>query len=108
NVLAQKAAIGALDEPEFLKRTVKTVKKEREFLLRELSGIDGVKVYPSKANFLLLRTEKMVIANELMKKGVIIRDCSSTRGLDARYLRVSVGTRGENETFLACLKEILH
>jgi len=80
---------------------------ERERLFRELSGIAGVRAYPSAANFLLFETMTRTPAEifaALLNKGILIRDVSSYPMLQ-RGLRVSVGTPGENSEFLSALKE---
>ncbi len=47
------------------------------------------------------------ITEELMKLGVIVRNCSSFRGLDNYWIRVSVGTLEEDKKFLEILKGII-
>jgi histidinol-phosphate aminotransferase len=107
NHLAQKAAIASLKDKKHLKRTVDVVKRGREFLFKEISKIPGVKVYPSQANFLLINVNSKEIVQRLLKRGVIVRDCSSFYGLDESYIRVSIGTAQENLKFLNTFKEIL-
>jgi histidinol-phosphate aminotransferase len=47
------------------------------------------------------------ISEELMKNGIIVRDCSSFRGLDDYWIRVSVATLEEDEKFIKVLENIL-
>jgi histidinol-phosphate aminotransferase len=112
NLLAQKAALAALRDREHLKKSIQMVKKGREFLFNELSKIRDIQVYPSRANFLLFSVEdtgktSKEIVEELFKRGVITRDCSSFKGLGDRFIRVSIGTMEENRRFLECLKDVL-
>lgn len=111
NLLSQKAAIGALRDKEHLRRSIRTVKEGREFLTKELSKIDGIVVYQSKANFLLINLEGMGkkarrIAEDLYKGGIITRECSSFK-LNEYYLRVSIGTALENRKFLTKFRDIV-
>jgi histidinol-phosphate aminotransferase len=111
NILAQRAAVRALDDEEHLTRTVDAVKDGRDFLSHEMSEIEGLKVYPSQANFLLVNVEGTGrasgdIAGDLLRQGIIIRDCSSF-GLGDDYIRVSVGRKEENQRFVEALKKIL-
>jgi threonine-phosphate decarboxylase len=110
--LAQDAAIAALGDKEHLKRTQELINHEREFLLSELKRIKGLKVFPTDANFILIDIRQLGITAAQLKErmllyGLLLRDCSSFRGLDEYYVRVSVRTREENERLLMSLKEIL-
>lgn len=108
NNLAQAAALSALEDKEHLEKSIALAKKGRDYIYRELSRIQGVKVFPSQANFLLVYTRgKKGVPNSLLEKGIIVRDCSSFRGLNSEYFRVSIGTQEENELFVAELKEII-
>jgi histidinol-phosphate aminotransferase len=92
-----------------VKGWIELLKKERARLHAGLQALEGIRVYPSAANFLLFelleRRPKQVFA-ALLEKGILIRDVS-TYPLLARALRVSVGTPAENGEFLAAIKEAL-
>lgn len=89
---------------EFIEEAVRSVIKERERLFEEMGRIEGVEVFPSRANFLLFRTplEAKTLHSELLKRGVLVRDMSYLPGLE-RCLRVSVGKPEENDAFLEAL-----
>ncbi|HIC92371.1 MAG TPA: histidinol-phosphate transaminase [Syntrophaceae bacterium] len=98
NSVAIKAAIAALRDQEYLRKTVELVKQERAFLTENLQRV--FKVYPSKANFVLVDVspaKSSEVYAELMKRGIIVRDCSSFRGAGDSFIRVTVGTREQNE-----------
>ncbi|HVL89775.1 MAG TPA: histidinol-phosphate transaminase [Actinomycetota bacterium] len=82
---------------------------ERERLAKELARVPGVEVFPSDANFLLLRTpvEGTPLWKRLADGGVLVRDFSSVPGLE-RCLRVTVGTADQNATFVETLRRVLH
>ena len=113
NCLAQAAAIAALNDDEYLRRTWRLIKDEKAFLLRELRRIKGFKVFPAHANFILINIRDSgftaaELKERLLKYGILIRDCSSFRGLDEYYIRVAVRTRWENEKFIKSLRDILN
>ncbi|MCD8073263.1 MAG: histidinol-phosphate transaminase [Alistipes sp.] len=85
---------------------VDTIKRERERLLRELPGLGPVQgVFPSEANFILLRTaDPRRLYRALIEQGVIVRDRSSAPGC-AGCLRITVGTPEENSRLLELLRE---
>ncbi len=110
--LSYIAASATLDDSEYIKQSTKLSIESREFLYDEMSKIPSIKVFESLSNYLLvdIRNTGMnskEISEELMKKGIIVRDCSSFRGLDEYYIRVSVATPKENEKFIKVLKNIL-
>lgn len=101
---AERAAIAALDDLEWMRDCVRKIKAERERVYRELSKI--VEVYPSQANFLFFKSPTENLVEELMKRGIIVRDCRNFIGCD-RHVRVSIGKPEENDMFLEAIREIL-
>jgi histidinol-phosphate aminotransferase len=87
---------------------VKVLLRERERMIRELSGLPFViKIYPSDANFLLVKTQDpKAIYQHLRKKKIIVRDRSGIR-LCAGCLRISIGTPEENITLINALKGLI-
>jgi threonine-phosphate decarboxylase len=112
NSLAQAAAVAALADEAHARKTLEVVRKEKEFLNRELASIGGFRVFPADTNFILINVKKSGFsASELrakmIKNGVLIRDCSSFTGLDGFYVRVAVKTRKENEKLLDAFRKVL-
>ncbi|GAH61521.1 unnamed protein product [marine sediment metagenome] len=112
NSLAQLAAELILNDKEYIKKTHKLVEKERKFLFEQLARIEGLRPYPSVTNFLLVKIERAGITSRslkelLLKKGILIRDCSNFRNLNDKYIRIAVRTHRENLRLLAVLKEVL-
>ncbi len=111
NCLAQMAGMEALEEAEYLKRTSEIIDGEREFLYKALLKINAFKVYPPEANFIFIQVRKeglsaFKLKQELLLRNILIRDCSSFRGLDDRYIRVAVRSHNENQKLVESLKEI--
>jgi histidinol-phosphate aminotransferase len=46
-------------------------------------------------------------SEELLKKGIIVRDCNSFKGLDEYWIRVSVGTLDEDKRFIEILNDLI-
>lgn len=103
---AQVAGIAALDSGDYLERSRRLISEQRAILTEELSAL-GIKVFPSDANFLLLKTE-IPLYEPLYERGMIIRRCANFRGLDEKYYRIAVRTAEENARLLAAVKEIIH
>jgi len=106
NKLTSEIVIKALENSSQMDKFVSQIKEEREFLLKELGKINGVlRVYPSDSNFILFEcAEPVSIYLKLVEKGIIIRDRSSQI---KNCLRVSVGTREENEKFISELQQLV-
>ena len=105
NQLTQKQAMEMLYRYYEIERWVKTLKEEREILEAEFAVLPcTVKMFPSHANFFLARvTDAVKIYNYLVGKGIIVRNRNSV-SLCGNCLRVTVGTRGENEKLIEALK----
>jgi len=105
NSLTQSIALEALKNRSFFKDTIKKALSERKRLFDAMSRIDGVKVFPSRANFILFKVrDGSAVHKGLLKKGVIVKNLSN---LIPDCLRVTVGTPEENNAFLKALKEVL-
>lgn len=111
NTLALAAGTASLQDQEHNQRTVLFIDQERRFLSDLLGGFPQLKVYPSRANFLLVEIMGGMTARELAEQLlpglVIIRDCATFYGLTPQFFRIAVRTRAENERLAACLKKIL-
>lgn len=96
------AGIGALDDLDYMRRSVAAIRSERERLLR------AIRSHPSQANFLYIGTEEPsdVVVEKFLRRGIIIRDCRSFRGAGERHVRVTVGTPQQNDIFLEAYGEI--
>lgn len=110
--LSQIAALATLDDKGYIQGSIKLGIESRDYLYHELSKIPQLKVLESKANYLLLDIRKTgmnskTLTEKLMKKGIIVRDCSSFRGLDDYWIRVSVGALEDDKRFLEVLGTII-
>ncbi len=101
---AQVGGFAALDDEEFLNRTLAVNKKGMEFLIQELGAINILPI-PSATNFITLifeSSEKSAsITQSLLEKGVIVRNLSSFGW--PHCIRVSVGLAEENIRFIQAL-----
>jgi L-threonine-O-3-phosphate decarboxylase len=112
NCIAQAAAVSALKDEEHLRITRELIKKEKAQLLAELEKIRTFKIFPADANFFFINIRKSgfrasELAGKLLSEGILIRDCSSFRGLDPYFIRVAVKTPGENERLMEALERIV-
>ncbi len=110
NTAAQIAAVASLADSSHAGRTIHFIENERAFLAGEIARIGGMMPYPSAANYLLVRLENGLSAGtltrELMKRLILIRDCSNFHGLNGEFFRIAVRKREENEKLLESLREI--
>ncbi len=108
NTLAQLAAVACLDDEEYARRTVALVQQEREFLIQKLADMPGLYVYPSQANFVLVRMNRTDmdahgLAEQLLAGGIAIRTFAPGQHLDGRFFRLAVRKRSENERLLSAI-----
>ena len=106
NQLTQQQAIAMLHKHYEIERWVKTLKEERDYLEAEFEKLPcTIKLFPSDANFFLAKvTDAVKIYNYLVGEGIIVRNRHNI-SLCCNCLRVTVGTRVENNTLLATLKK---
>jgi histidinol-phosphate aminotransferase len=103
--LAQIAALAALRDSDHLASTIALNASGRDWLATRLSLL-GLFFLPSEANFLLVRVgDGARVYNNLRKDGVLVKQLDAF-GLP-EYIRVSVGSPGENARFIACLQHAI-
>jgi histidinol-phosphate aminotransferase len=108
DALTQVAGVLALRHEDDMRKRVAMVVEERGRLAAALAELP-VESWPSEANFILFRPTTRPGAEvwqDLLDQSVLVRDCSTWRGLDG-CLRVTVGTTEENSRFLAALRRSL-
>ncbi|MCM1512497.1 MAG: histidinol-phosphate transaminase [Oxalobacter formigenes] len=109
NVLTETAALFALEHIEVFLKQADTIRRERETLSRELAALPGVTVFPSAANFLLIRLKNAdTVFEKLLEEKILIKNPGKMHPLLENCLRITVGTPEENrrfiQTFTACLR----
>ncbi len=111
NSVAQQVAVLVLRKYDYFKEKIENLKIERNRLIEKLESIDGLKVYPSNANFILFRINKREVKSSevrarLIEKGIIVKDRGHIPLLD-NCLRVTIATRELNDKFIYILRNIL-
>ncbi|MFH0855231.1 MAG: histidinol-phosphate transaminase [Candidatus Omnitrophota bacterium] len=106
NSLALAGASAALDDREFLRKTRKVILEGKDYLYDNLKKL-GLAYVPTVANFILvdIAQDGVELFNKMLKFGVIVRDMKQY-GLN-NFIRVTIGTKKENERFIKVLKKIL-
>ncbi|MES2573684.1 MAG: histidinol-phosphate transaminase [Bacteroidota bacterium] len=105
NELTQVRALERLSDPEKIKSEIASIIEQREELLKVLLDIKFVeKIYSTEANFILIKVDN---ANkrydELIAKGIVIRN-RTTQPLCENTLRLTIGTKEENQKLIQALK----
>ena len=96
----------ALDDAEFVSRTLEVVRGGLAYLYQNLKDM-GLEYLPTQTNFFLIKVPRKgkEIYERMLKQGVIVRAMDSY-GL-ANYIRINVGLPEENERFIRTLKAVL-
>jgi len=108
DVFTQLAGRLALEHVEDMERRVAMIKEERGRLVARLADLP-VDTWRSDANFVLFRPQRRTgeeVWQGLLDRSVLVRNCSSWEHL-SDCLRVTIGTRDENDAFLAALEDVL-
>jgi histidinol-phosphate aminotransferase len=107
NYMAQVGAIAALNDHEFVKKTLALTVEGLKFLYSQLNGM-GLDYITTQTNFFMIKTP--IGAKEtykrMLKEGVIIRSMEDFGMKD--FIRISVGLPEENERFIKTLKKVLY
>ena len=101
---AVMAGVAALSDSDYLEKSISMTVEGRKFLTENIP----FKVYDSQANFILVDVSPFIakdVSESLMKKGIIVRDCRSFRNAGESLIRVTVGTREQNEKVVSAFEE---
>ncbi|XHH10160.1 MAG: threonine-phosphate decarboxylase CobD [Candidatus Bathyarchaeia archaeon] len=112
NCLAQAAAVVAMNDDEHLQKTRELIREEKAFLQEGLSKIRGFRVYEPDANFFFIDIRETgctaaELTQKLLAEGIMIRDCTSFKGLDPHYVRIAVKLHSENVRLLEVLGKVI-
>jgi histidinol-phosphate aminotransferase len=109
NFFSQAAALAILEHAPTFGDAVGRLIAMRDQLALDLATLPGVRVFPSRANFLLFEladVDPKRVFEDLYARGVLVRDVTAYPRLQ-RCLRVTVGNEDENVAFLAALRQSL-
>ena len=105
NVLTQAAALFVLERPQVLEEQAERIRADRTALGQAMAALPGTRVFPSEANFFLVRVpDADATYGSLKRQGVLVRNLHP--GLE-NCLRINVGTPDENRILLTALREAL-
>ena len=106
--LAQQAASAALLHSFYLTKVKKMIKKESFYLINYISKLKNFQCNTTSTNFILIKTKmkSQTLQKKLLEKKILIRDCSTIRGLNNNYIRIAVKTRKENEKLIKALEKL--
>jgi len=112
NAMAQKAGEALLQSEIDVAAIRQGVIAERERVRDELSRVTGLRVFHSQANFLLLRITKpgltsYVLSQRMLKQRILVRNTAAFRGLDSRFVRVSIRNAEDNDQLLQAIQYAL-
>jgi len=108
--LAQASGLFALRHAGHIERQVAEIVAERARLCGALAALAGVTVYPSAANFVLIRlapADPDAVHRALLARGVLVKNLHRAGGPLAGCLRVTVGAPAENDALVAALAAAL-
>ncbi|MCM4156099.1 histidinol-phosphate transaminase [Gramella sp. AN32] len=107
NELTQKTGLECLGNMDLIKSQISEIQIERNNLSKQLLELNFVqKIYKSDANFLLIEVDEANKRyNQLLKKDIVVRN-RSNQPLCNNCLRITVGTKPENNKLISALKEL--
>lgn len=110
NTLTQVSVEFALRHNDALLEQASQIRAERERVFAALAAVPGVRVWPSRANFILFRLSRAAggVFAALKRRGVLIKNLDHAHPMLEGCLRVTVGKPAENDAFLAALAAALN
>jgi histidinol-phosphate aminotransferase len=108
SVLNAEATLFALEHADEYARQAALLRSERTRLAAAMAGLGGITVFPSEANMILVRVPDAARAFDGMKsRGVLVKHIAGLHPLLANCLRLTVGSREENDAMIQALEASL-
>lgn len=108
NTMTQAIALRVLNATEALENQARIIVEQRARMFAETSAMSDVQVFPSYANFLLMRVpDANALHLSMLERRVLIKNLHGAHPLLHNCVRVTIGTPAENDVFLAQLAETL-
>jgi len=105
NSLAMDAALAALDDVDYMKKTVDKIVEDRNRLSESLAS--KLKVFPSQTNFLLMDvspSSAQEFFERMLERKIVVRKFGRFEGFEGEFIRITVGTKKENEKLIEALE----
>ena len=104
NELTQQKALSRISDTISIQYEIHSINEERSRLLKQLLQIKYIKtIFPTDANFVLIKVDNATKRyNQLLEKGIVIRN-RTTQPLCENCLRITIGTKVENEKLIESL-----
>lgn len=109
NCFADLAGQYIFSQTDYIEESKKYIEKERNYLLQELSKIPDIKVYNTHSNYILIKLLKWneeYVFNFFLKRGLVLRKCSSFKVLGGSHIRVAIKDRRNNIRLINGFKEL--
>ena len=107
NALTQAAVSALLADRSWIAEQARAICAERARIGAALAALPGTTVYPSQTNFITLRVADAARVFEGLKaRRILVKNLHGWHALTANCLRITVGTRAENDRLLTALAEV--
>ncbi len=109
NSFAESAGNFIFSDREYIEESKRYIQEERQLMLQALSKLSNIKVFHTETNFILIKLLKWneeYVFNFFLKKGIVIRKCSSFIGLNDNYIRVAIKSREINKRLIEIFNEL--
>ena len=116
NNIADLVGKTVLDDENYIQKTKEWIKDQKKYMYENLNKIEGLRVYKTEVNFILLKIEDNLLEKgldvknlrkKMLEKGILIRDASNFIYLDKHYFRLAIKDKLNNEKVIETLTSIL-
>lgn len=110
NFFAGSCGTVLLEDKKYIKKTIKTLKREKLRMLKSLNKIKNLKVFESHGNFFLIKLKKITadeLYENLLKYGFLIRKCENFKFLDKTFIRIAIKDNKNNKKILKTIKKLI-
>lgn len=110
NSFADIAGKVMLWDKKYIEATENWIEEEKKWFYEESCKIENIKTFKTNVNFILvklLKKNSSAVRDEMIEKGVVVRDASNFKFLNNQYIRLAIKNRENNIKVLQALKEVM-
>lgn len=112
NAAAELCGSFMFQDEAYIRQVQETMEEEKQYVCESLVQIPGIRIFPVYANFVLVKLPENSMTSgalfeELVRKGMMIRDCSTFPILGNRFIRICFMSHEDNVRLITAMKEAL-
>lgn len=110
NSLADSAGQFIFTQDDYIKKSKEYIEEQRNFILDELSSLEGITIYNTHTNYILIKLldwSEDFAFKHFLKHGIVVRKCGTFKELEGEHIRIAIKDRENNKRIIEAFKRLV-